>query len=317
MLKKKCLFFGSMDGNYNKILEKVSSISGIDRDEIDRRVEAKRAKLSGLISREGALQVIAAELGISFDNEKLKIDELLPGMRKVNFVGKVIRMYPIREFTTKSGDKGKVANIFVADNTSNIKVVLWDTNHISLLESGSVKEGISVEIISGSMRDNEVHLGSFSEFKVSKEVFSDVQTEKPLKKKTIDEYAPGENVSTRAFIVQAFDPRFYEANVNTGKKITEEELANGVPSEKKAILNIVIDDGTENIRAVLFHENVQKIGINEFNDMDVLAKQKQGVIGKEFVFNGTIKRNSYMNNYELGVNSVEEVDVDALISDLE
>lgn len=306
-----------MDGNYAKILEKVSSISGIETDEIDRRVEAKRAKLSGLISREGALQVIAAELGISFDNEKLKIDELLPGMRKVNFAGKVIRMYPIREFTTKSGDKGKVANIFVADNTSNIKVVLWDTNHISLLESGNVKEGVSVEIVSGSMRENEVHLGSFSEFKVSAEVFSDVQTEKPVKKKTIDEYSPGDTVSTRAFIVQAFDPRFYEANVNTGKKITEEELANGVPSEKKAILNVVIDDGTENIRAVLFHENVQKLGIVEFDDAEVLQKQKLGVIGKEFVFNGTIKRNSYMNNYELGVNSVEEVDVDKLISELE
>jgi replication factor A1 len=160
-----------MDGNYHKILEKVSSISGIEQEEIERRVEAKRAKLSGLISREGALQVIAAELNISFDNEKLKIDELLPGMRKVNFSGKVITMYPIREYTTKSGDKGKVANIVLADDTSNIKVVLWDTNHIGMLESGDVSEGTVVDIASGSMRDNEVHLGSFAEMKVSSETF--------------------------------------------------------------------------------------------------------------------------------------------------
>ena len=57
--------------NYDKILEKISLASGIEKDEIERRVEAKRAKLSGLISKEGAAQVIAAELGISFENEKV------------------------------------------------------------------------------------------------------------------------------------------------------------------------------------------------------------------------------------------------------
>ena len=120
--------------NYNKILEKISLASGIDRDEIERRVEAKRAKLSGLISKEGASQVIAAELGISFDNEKLKLDELLPGMRKVNVVGKIVTLFPVREFN-KNGREGKVTNMIIADETSNIKVVLWDTNHIELIES--------------------------------------------------------------------------------------------------------------------------------------------------------------------------------------
>ena len=127
-----------MEANYEKFLDKISKISAIEKEELDRRVEAKRAKLSGLISRDGALQVIAAELGISFDNEKLKIDELLPGMRKVNFTGKVIFISPVREFTTKSGDVGKVVNLIVADETSNVKVVLWDLNHISLIESGEV-----------------------------------------------------------------------------------------------------------------------------------------------------------------------------------
>jgi ssDNA-binding replication factor A large subunit len=74
------------------IIEKISKLSNISKEEIERKIEAKRAKLSGLISREGAAQVIAAELGISFDNEKLKIEELLSGMRKVNTFGKVIKV---------------------------------------------------------------------------------------------------------------------------------------------------------------------------------------------------------------------------------
>lgn len=306
-----------MNENYEKILNKISSLSGIDADEIERRVEAKRAKLSGLISKEGALQVIAAELGISFDNEKLKINELLPGMRKVNFTAKVIKIYSIREYTTKSGDMGKVANLLVADDTSNIKLVLWDTNHIALLEQGEISEGSSIEVISGSMRDNEVHLGSFAEFKVSNDNFDEVVTERVVHEKTIDSFSPGESVKTRAFIVQAFSPRFFEVNLETGKKVTEEELALGVPTEKRAILNVVIDDGTENIRAVMFHEMVQKIGLDAFENESLLEEQKQKLLGKEFYFIGNIKRNSYFNNYELGVNDIEEVDVDKLIAKLE
>lgn len=306
-----------MEDNYNKILEKVSSISGIERQEIDRRVEAKRAKLSGLISREGALQVISAELGISFDNEKLKIDELLQGMRKVNFTGKIITMYPIREYTTKTGDKGKVANIIVADDTSNIKIVLWDTNHIELLESDKIEIGTVIEVISGRMRDNEVHLGSFSEFKVSSEVFENVQTEKPVQEKTIDEFSPGDTVSTRAFIVQAFDPKFFEVNKETGRKMTEEDKAAGKEVERRSLINVMIDDGTENMRAVMFHENVGKIGVTEMDDEAVIKSQKEALLGKEFIFKGLIKRNSYFNNYELSVSDIEEVDIDKIIAELE
>ena len=292
-------------------------VSGVERDEIARRVEAKRAKLSGLISREGALQVIAAELGVSFDDEKLKIDELLGGMRKVNFSGKVIKLFPIRTFTQKNGDQGKVANMIVADDTSNIKVVLWDTNHIELLEKEEIKEGSSIEIAAGSMRQNEVHMGSFSEFKASSEVFEDVKTEKVVKNKKIAEFVVGDSIKVRAFVVSSFEPRFYDANPETGRKVAEEELASGSPVEKRAIWNVVIDDGTENIRAVMFHENVQKIGLTEFEDAAVMGQQRLNLMGAERVFHGNVKMNSYFQTPELIVDSVVEPDLDVLIADLE
>ena len=306
-----------MEENYNKILKKLSEISGVSGDEIERRVEAKRAKLSGLISREGALQVIAAELGISFDDEKLKIDELLPGMRKVNFSGKIITLYPIRTFKTKDGGEGKVANMFVADDTSNIKVVLWDINHIKKLESGEISEGSVIEISGGSMRVNEVHMGSFSELKKSEETFDDLKTEKPVKEKSISEFSPGDMIKTRAFIVQSFEPRFYEANIDTGKKATEEDISAGKPTEKRAILNFTIDDGTENIRAVMFHDDVQKIGIKNYEDQNLMKQEVQNILGKEMFFLGNMRRNSYSGNYEIVVNGVEEVDLDKLVKELE
>lgn len=306
------------DENYLKLLERISRSSGVDKEELERKVEAKRAKLSGLISKEGAAQVVAAELGVSFDSEKLKINELLPGMRKVNLVGKVIQLFPVREFTTKKGDQSKVCNFILADDTSNIKVVLWDTHHIELIEKGQVKQEVVVEIVNASMRENELHLGSFSEFKLSDEVFENVKTEKVVSEKNIVDFKTGDSASVRAFVVQSFDPRFFEVNADTGKKPTEEEIANGtVRLEKRALINIVLDDGTENIRGVLFHETLKDIGINSLEDPNMLAQERENLLGKEMIFSGNVRINKFFNNNELIIDSAKDVNIDELVGKLE
>lgn len=291
-----------MQGNYEKIVEKISKISRLEVDEIERKIEAKRAKLSGLISKEGAAQVIASELGINFDNEKLKINEILPGMRKVNTSGKVINLFPVRSYTNKAGKEGKVANFIIADDTSNTKVVLWDVNHISLVENGKIKEGMAVDIVNGSSRDNEVHLGGFSELKLSSEVFGDVVMEKSVVEKNICDFKIGDSVKVRAFVVQAFEPKFFEKKQG---------------GDKGVLLNVVIDDGSESIRSVLFNENVKKIGVSEFEDKDKMQNQKEDLLGKEIVFSGKIRNNNFFNNLEFSVESVERVNMDELISQLE
>jgi ssDNA-binding replication factor A large subunit len=312
-----------MVDNYERILEKISKISKIEKEELERKVEAKRAKLSGLISKEGAAQVIAAELGISFDNEKLKIEELLFGMRKVNVVGKVISLSPVRTFKTKKGDEGKVVNIFLADDTSNIKIVLWDTNHIGLIEKGEIKEGSVVEILNGSMREGELHLGSFSEIKLSKDTFENVKTEKIVKEKNISDFKISENVGVRAFIVQMFEPRFFNVCQECKKKVVPEgeDFICGVHGkvipEKRAIINLIIDDGTESIRAVFFHETILGLGITDLENSEKIIEQKQKILGKEMIFSGNVRLNNYFNNQELIIDSVKDVKLDELIAKLE
>jgi replication factor A1 len=312
-----------MEGNYERILEKLAITSGVEKEEIERRVEAKRAKLSGLISKEGAAQVIAAELGISFDNEKLKIEELLPGMRKVNTVGEVVNLSPVRTFTTKKGDEGKVANIFLADDTSNIKVVLWDTNHIALIEKGEIKEGSVIELVNGGMRDNELHLGSFSEVKLSNESFENVKSEKIVKEKNISDFKISDNAGVRAFIVQVFEPRFFHVCSECKKKVIPEgedfvcKEHGKVMPEKRAILNLVIDDGTESIRAVFFHETIAGLGVTDLENSEKMITQKQEILGKEMVFSGNVRMNSYFNNQEFIIESVRDVNVGELIAKLE
>lgn len=306
-----------VQGNYDKILEKIAKLSNLTKEEVERRIEAKRAKLSGLISQEGAAQIVAAELGVNFDNEKLKIDELLPGMRKVNIVGKIINLFPVRTFKTQKGDEGKVCNLILADDTSNIKVVLWDTNHIALIEKNEISDGSVIEIANGSMRENELHLGSFSELKPSSENFSNVVTEKVVREKAIVDFNIGDSSSVRAFVVQSFEPRFFEVNKETGRKITDEERAKGIIPEKRALINIVIDDGTESIRGVLFHENLKKIGLVDLDSPEKIINQREDLLGKEFVFSGNVRRNNFFNNEEFIIDDVKEVNMDELLSQLE
>jgi replication factor A1 len=304
-------------GNYDKIVEKISRYSGLKIEEVNRKIEAKRAKLSGLISQEGAAQIVAAELGINFENEKLKIDELLPGMRKINLFGKVITLFPVRTFKTQKGEEGKVLNLILADETSNIKVVLWDTNHIALIEKGEIKEDDFVEISNASMRESEMHLGSFSEFKKSNNEIANVCTEKIIKEKKISDFKIGDQLSVRAFVVQAFQPRFFEVNKETGRKMTESEKEQGMPTEKRALINVVIDDGTETIRAVLFNENLSNLGLKDLENPERLSYQMEALLGKEMFFSGNVRKNNFFNNEEFIVDSVKEVNLDELVAQLE
>ena len=312
-----------INSNYEKILEKIARISNLGKEEIEKRIEAKKSKLSGLISKEGAALIIASELGISFENEKLKINELIPGMRKVNVIGKVLNVSPVRTFKTKGGDESKVVNFWIADDSSNVRVVLWDTNHVAKVEEGQIKEGVVVEINNASMRDNELHLGNFSEIKISSEIIEDAVSERVLREKKISEFVKGEGVKVRAFIVQIFEPRFFNVCPECKKKVDKEgdlficPTHKKVLPEKRAIVNFVIDDGTDSIRAVLFNDAQISVGFTDFENSDKIASIKQELLGREMFFFGNVRLNSFFNNLELIVDNAKEVDLDETIKILE
>lgn len=309
--------------NYDSLIEKVAESSGLEKEEINKRVEAKRAKLSGLISKEGAAQIIAAELGISFENQEFKISELMPGMKKANVIGKIINLFPIRSFE-KNGQENKVANMIIADETGSMRAVLWDTNHISHLENESIKQGDVVEIHNASMRDGELHLGSFSEFKKSDKVIENVKTEQEAMEKTIEEIQQGQRVKIRAVAVQMYTPKFYFTCPECRKKVIQEgegykcQEHGTVQPKERAILNLMLDDGTETLRAVLFSDQINNL-IPELylKDNEKFENFKKDLLGTELYVSGIIRKNSFFNNLELIVSDIQKVNVEELIKELE
>jgi len=306
--------------NYGELVEKIANYSKLEKNEIERRVEAKRAKLSGLVSKEGAAQIVAAELGINFDKEKLKISQLADGMKRANTIGKVLSISPVRSFN-KNGREGKVVNLVIADDSSNARVVLWDTNHISLVENGSLIVGDVVEISNGNVRTGEIHLSTFSDIKKSKENIDNVVTQKNIIVKKLNEVKSGENIKTRAVIVQTFEPRYFEVCPECRKRVLEGEckIHGRVKGEKRALLNFIVDDGHETLRAVIFAEHINKLGLTneEIFDMEKFHGKKIDLLGMERIFSGNIRTNQLYNTTEFNVDNVEEVNVQELIKELE
>jgi hypothetical protein len=304
--------------NYQKLVERIAKSSGLEIEEIERKVEAKKAKLSGLISKEGAAQIVAAELGINFDNEKMKISELVDSMKRANVTGKIIKLNPIREYN-KNGRSGKVASFTLADETGNIRVALWDAGHISKIEQNEIKEGSVIEISNGGMRNGELHLSGYGELKLSKEKLENVITQLSTKEMKLEGAKPGQNMKTRAVIVHAFEPKYFEVNPETGRKFTEEDKNNGLRPKKKALLTITIDDGTETLRGVIFGEQINQLGLTDEQifSTEEYNKIKDKIIGEEKYFSGQIRTNQMFNTTEFAVQKIEAVDPNELIKELE
>jgi len=308
-----------MEGNYERLIKLISEGAGVSIDEIERKIEAKQAKLSGLISKEGAAQVIAAELGVNFDKQLIKINQIVPSMKKINIVGKIINLFPVREYN-KNGRSGRIGSFILADETSNVRTVMWDENHIDLIVKGEIKQDVVVEISNASVRNGELHLTSFSEIKPCEKIIEKVITEKLVYNKKISEFNINDSVSTRAFIVQMFAPRFFEVCPECRKKVTEGQCAEHgfVNSDKRALINFVADDGSDSIRVVMFSDQIEKImSKEELESPELFSIKRNDLLGKEMILTGIVRKNQMFNNEEFILSDIKEIDIDELIKELE
>ena len=308
-----------LQGSYEQIVRIIAETSLLPIEDIERRIEARRAKLSGLISKEGAAQIIASELGVSFDKQKMKLSNLLSGMKKVSVIGKIVRMNKIIEYN-KNGRSGKIGSFLVADETGNIRVVLCDTNHINLIENGTIKENDSVEI-SGDVRNGELHVSGFGDIKQSQTVFENVQAKPVVQSKNIADMGMNDNIYSRAFVVQIFGPTFYNTCSECGKKVSEGnrcEVHGVVNPKRNSILTLIIDDGTGNIRAVLFSEQIKKIASEaELESSESFMAKRNELLGKEMIIEGNIRKNKLSEALEIFVSDIKEIDLDKLSEELE
>ena len=164
-----------VDLSFEEIIEKVIIEKKIPRWKLLELIKKKKEELGGLITDKSAAMVVAKELGLNFFDKfvsegKIDIDKLRPGMRNVTLIGRVLHIFPIREFTVNKR-KNEVASLILGDETGEVRVVFWNDK---AEEAASLKEKDIIELVgvytkSGKVENLEVHVDSGSEIKVLRE----------------------------------------------------------------------------------------------------------------------------------------------------
>jgi len=312
---------------FDDLVTKISVSSQLDRTEVMRMVEEKQVELSGLISDEGAAYLVAKELGLELkrDAERLNIENVVPGMQNVDVTGKAVRIFPVREFKTEKAE-GRVCNVIVADQTGPIRLTLWN-EEITKLEGVQIGDVVRIR---GYVRDNqgspEIRLGRRGSIEKTEDVMEDVMNtaKRAMERSSIKDLAEGFARSVRAPILQIFESNvFFETCPECRKRLkdTDEgwlcEAHGVVEPDYGLIISGIIDDGTASVRAVFFTGAAEKIlGMAKTDAKKLFDRKKkmeavlsQIPLGKEFVFEGKLRRNTIFDRTEFVVNDVKEVDV--------
>ncbi|MCD6381314.1 MAG: hypothetical protein J7L50_03205, partial [Candidatus Odinarchaeota archaeon] len=159
-----------MSISLEEIIKKIMEKTSLSREEIMEKIRSIKRELGAkFISDVGAAQIIASDLGVplfeSIPHEVvLEVRELKDGQQKVSVIGRVVRILGVRDFKTDKAS-GKVGSFILADQSGEVRVVLWNEN-AELISKNGIKVGDIVKVSNGYTKKNirgnlEVHVGTY------------------------------------------------------------------------------------------------------------------------------------------------------------
>jgi ssDNA-binding replication factor A large subunit len=310
---------------YDTIIKKILEKSGQSVGEIEEKIKEKMDSLAGLVSKEGAAHIIANELGIKlFENEtgRLKVKNLLAGMRNVEVTGRVLEIFPVREFQ-RGESTGKVGSFLLADETGRTRIVLWGSQTDKLLE---LEKNMVVKVQFAYVKENqgrkEIHFRDNSNLVLNPpdEVVGEVQ--QGFIRKKLSDLAEGDSdIEIAGVVVQVFEPKFFEVCPHCNRRIREKEgrlscdTHGGVDPAYSYVGSIFLDDGTDSIRTVFFSNQLQSLTGKSHEELSTLREKpedfekiKQELLGKSSKVTGKIKKNQFFERLEFMAQQVRDVD---------
>ena len=314
-----------MTDSTQTIIDAILESGKITKEELDKKIEEKLNALGGLISKEGAAHIVANELNITVSqtpSSELKIKDLQQGLKNANILLKVLKKYDIRTFGQDG--QGKVGSLFVGDETGVSRVTFWNdkTDYLN-----GINEGDVIEIQHAYTKENngriEIHMGNSSHCIVNppgKSVEVKQQEREEEQEKKLQDITDKDTfVNITATIVQAYDPRFFESCPECNKRMKEEngeficaEHGKQEPNYNY-VMNIFLDDGTANIRATLWKEQIQKLLgkpheeiLKLRSDHDLLEETKTDLLGRIIKARARVKTNEAYNTKELVIYELDK-----------
>lgn len=325
--------------SYEEILARIKEKTGLSESEISGKVDGKVAQLAGLVSREGAAHIVASELGIKLVDQmsgRLQVKNILTGMRDVEAVGKVMQVFGERQFSS-NGREGKVASMVVADETGSVRVVLWNEQADF---AGNIKAGDMIKVKGAYVKDRngakELHLNDRSTLIANPpgetvEVAAPAQQQSDASpRKSLAELTEADSfVEVLGTIVQVFDIKFFEVCSECSRRVRQSgadlvcDQHGAVKPSYSYVLNSVIDDGTENMRLVLFRRAAEQLLKKPQEEVlsyrlnpDAFQGVKNDLLGTFVKASVRVNRNAMFDRLELVAQDIQEASPDEEITRL-
>jgi ssDNA-binding replication factor A large subunit len=244
-----------LSADFKKMIEIVlQEKPDINAELVKEMIEEKKKTIgAGYLTDQGALFLVAADLGISFENApKIKsgIKDLYVGAKEISVTGRVMNIYSTRKFVKKETQE-EIMNrtITIYDNDSTVEVKLWDSL-INFPDETGLKPGDLVKISRGYVKSSLdgrplVNLGSNSSIEIEND--SDTAIE------DIDSITI--NVDD---IKQTRDNSVVTGKVVSNPRISEFTNSRG-ESSKSLQLQLSNEDQTRAIRVVIWNVDEVKI----------------------------------------------------------
>ena len=138
----------------SKLLENAPELS---RSVIEERINEKKDKIgSGYLTDQGALFLVASDLGISLESSQkreIELKDLYVGAKEVTLQSRVLNLSPAKQFIKKDGTPFFLRTMTVYDSNSRVSVKLWDEK-ANLPEIENLKPGDLVKIIKAYVKSD-------------------------------------------------------------------------------------------------------------------------------------------------------------------
>jgi len=104
----------------------------ITRDQIMERIQEKKRDVgAGFLTDQGALFLIAGELGVQLrqmTSTDLTLKDIYAGANDITIVARVLAVYPVSEFKKKDGGVGRYRRLSLFDKNNVARLTIWDDN---------------------------------------------------------------------------------------------------------------------------------------------------------------------------------------------
>jgi ssDNA-binding replication factor A large subunit len=314
----------------DNLLAELEKKSGISKEKLIEMVKEKMEEFKDLISEEGAIYLVAKDLGIEMLEQirrKLEIKNIVPGMKKVNLIGRIFKISSIVEFE-RQGIRGRVVNVFIGDSTGYVRVPLWN-EQVAMVEENMIKVGDVVQLVNGFSRENifgeiEVCLGKYGSIREAEDI--GLPSVNELLKKFVEAKPERKEIKDLKLgkaeifvtILHVFRRKFlFEicpfCNAAVTNSLCEEH--GSIKPEVALVISCIVDDGTSNLRVVFFRELAEKLSGLKASEIEKLPEEeryrkiRENAVGKELILVGNVRKNKISGEKELIVNEIKDLNI--------